>query len=139
MPIDGFLKIEGIEGESKDADHPGWLDVTGFAWGLSQEAVPDVDGKLSPGTPTVQSAQFTDVFGRASPGLFRACCMGSQIPAMTFEGRVSHGDEHFTVLKVELKDCLVTSVTTGSAGETVTEQIEVVFRSVFVEVKERPQ
>jgi type VI secretion system secreted protein Hcp len=139
VSIDGFLRIDGIDGESRDADHPGWLDVTGFEWGLSQEALPSMDGTLSAGTPTVRTARFSDVFGRASPGLFRACCTGRQIAAMTFESRVNFGDEHFTVLRVELKDCLVTSVETGSAGEFVTEQIEVAFRSILVEAKERPQ
>jgi type VI secretion system secreted protein Hcp len=138
MPIDGFLKIDGIEGECKDAQHEGWLDITELAWGLSQEPVPATDGTFSAGTPTVRSVQFTAPLGRASPNLFLACCMGRQIASMTFEGRLNYNDEHFTFMRADFKDCLVTSVETTSAGAFVTEEFEVVFRSVNVQTKERP-
>ena len=138
MPIDGFLKIDGIEGECKDTGHEGWLDVTGFDWGLSQEANPGTDGKLVGGTPTVRSAQFTQPFGRASPRLFISCAMGHQFPGMTLEGRLNYGKEKFTYLRAQFKDCLITSVQTQSTEAQITEEVEVVFRSVNVETWERP-
>jgi type VI protein secretion system component Hcp len=57
---------------------------------------------------------------------------------MTFEATVANGDTPFVFLRVDFKDCLITSVQTSSAGAEVTEQIEVVFRSVNVQNKELP-
>ncbi|MFC6051689.1 type VI secretion system tube protein Hcp [Acinetobacter portensis] len=33
MAIDIFLKIDGINGESKDSNHKDWIDVQDFSWG----------------------------------------------------------------------------------------------------------
>lgn len=34
-PLGLFLRIEGVEGESTDKDHKGWIDVLSYNWGLS--------------------------------------------------------------------------------------------------------
>ena len=34
-----FLKIDGIKGESKDADHSEWTDVNAYSWGVKRGAV----------------------------------------------------------------------------------------------------
>ena len=38
MPVEMFLKLAGIEGESSDAKHKGEIDVLAWSWGLSEEA-----------------------------------------------------------------------------------------------------
>src|SRR5262249_59447329 len=38
MPVEMFLKLAGIEGESSDAKHKGEIDVFAWSWGLSEEA-----------------------------------------------------------------------------------------------------
>ena len=35
MAVDMFLKLDGIEGESKDAKHAGEIDIESFAWGMA--------------------------------------------------------------------------------------------------------
>ena len=35
MAIDMFLKVEGVTGESKDANHASWIDVLSFNWGAA--------------------------------------------------------------------------------------------------------
>lgn len=34
---DYFLKLEGVDGESQDADHEGEIDIVSFGWTLSTE------------------------------------------------------------------------------------------------------
>ncbi|MGE6888400.1 type VI secretion system tube protein Hcp, partial [Serratia bockelmannii] len=36
MAMDMFLKVEGINGESKNANHKQWIDVFSFNWGARQ-------------------------------------------------------------------------------------------------------
>jgi len=33
--VDMFLKIDGVEGESKDQKHPGTIEIESFSWGMS--------------------------------------------------------------------------------------------------------
>jgi hypothetical protein len=40
MPVDLFLKLAGIDGESTDAKHKGEIDVLAWSWGLSQDRGP---------------------------------------------------------------------------------------------------
>ncbi len=135
----GFLKVEGIEGESKDATHRRWIDVSNVSWGMSQEAVPAVDGGLAPGAAEVQALSFTHRYDRASVRLFEACATGRMIGSMIFEAVVPfREDELYVYLRAEFQDCLVTSVQTSSVGEHVMETVEVVFRSVQVESFDKP-
>lgn len=138
MALDGFLKIEGIDGECKDARHPAWINVTGMSWGVSQEVVPGPDGALKGGAAEVQSFRFSQPYNRASVGIFEACATGRQIPSMQFEASVPFGDAPFVYLKALFKDCLITKVETSSSGAEVTESIEVVFRSLQLDAAERP-
>ena len=36
MAIDMFMKVEGINGEAKDANHKDWTDIESFDWGAEQ-------------------------------------------------------------------------------------------------------
>jgi len=35
MAIDVYLQIDGIKGESQDATHPGWIEVSQAQWGVT--------------------------------------------------------------------------------------------------------
>jgi type VI secretion system secreted protein Hcp len=138
MPLEGFLKVDGIDGECKDSRHKDWIDVHGLSWGVSQEALPGPDGTLRPGTPEVRSVVFNHQYDRASIGLFQACATGRQIPGIKFEAIVRNGDEPVVILKAEFQDCLVTKVQAMSSGPGMSERVEFVFRKVHLEAKERP-
>ena len=60
------------------------------------------------------------------------------MPTMTFEATIANGDTPFVFMRADFKDCLITSVQTASSETAVTEQVEVVFRSVNVQTKELP-
>ncbi|PDO89045.1 MULTISPECIES: Hcp family type VI secretion system effector [Kosakonia] len=43
-----FLRIDGINGESKDAQHPGWTDVNSYSWGSKRNnGAPGGTGKVN--------------------------------------------------------------------------------------------
>ena len=136
--LEGFLKVEGIDGECKDASHKGWIDVTGLSWGVSNQAAPSDDGSLEAGTPEVQSVSFSQQYNRASIGLFLACATGREIASMIFEGVARDGDSRPVLLRITIKDCLVTKVATSSTAANVMERVEVVFRSIDMQAQERP-
>jgi type VI secretion system secreted protein Hcp len=135
--LEGFLKIDGIEGECKDVLHKRWIDVSGFSWSVSNEVVPAPNGSFTGGTPEVQAVSFTQPYSRASVGLFMACANGRQIPEMVFESLIRDGDSRPAILKAIFRDCIVMKVATSSAEANVTERIEIAFRSVLVESEGR--
>ncbi|MCJ7600165.1 MAG: type VI secretion system tube protein Hcp, partial [Desulfobulbaceae bacterium] len=58
MPADDFLKIEGIDGESTDDKHKGWIEVLSYNWGVSQMASASAS---SSGGGTTQRADLQDL------------------------------------------------------------------------------
>src|SRR3974377_1021551 len=80
MPVDLFLKLAGIDGESTDARHRGEIEVLGWSWGQSQEAPSTCSGSGA-GAGKVKHLDLTiqkrvDV---ATPLLLSACAQGRHI------------------------------------------------------------
>ena len=44
MAVDMFIKIKGIDGESKGVKHEGQIDVLAWSWGMSQSGSFHVGG-----------------------------------------------------------------------------------------------
>ena len=42
MAVDQFLKIDSLEGESKDKKYAKWIDVLAWSWGMSQSGTTHV-------------------------------------------------------------------------------------------------
>lgn len=80
--FDAFLKIEGIPGESRDAAHPGWIEIESWSWG----ATPAAAGKC-----TLHDFHFTKKTDAASPALAKAALVGLLIPSATVE---VNGERH---------------------------------------------
>lgn len=125
MPFDGFLKIDGITGESKDAGHKNEIDVTAFSYGVTQSTSVATGGGLTAGKATLNAFTFNQTYHKGSVPLFVHACTGKPVGTVTFVARKSAGDKQLEYLTVTFKDCLVTSVDcSGSTdneipGETV--------------------
>ena len=42
--VDYFLQIAGVEGESMDSKHKGWIEVDSWSWGETRPAPPAAAG-----------------------------------------------------------------------------------------------
>lgn len=42
-----FLKIDGLTGESKDAQHQGWIDVNSYSWGAKRTGNTSGSGSMA--------------------------------------------------------------------------------------------
>lgn len=74
---DIFLKIDGIEGESKDSKHDKWIDVLTFKHGSIQSVQtgsPDAAGR-----GIFEPFVFKHLVDKATPKLQEACMKGSHI------------------------------------------------------------
>lgn len=136
--VDYFLKIDGIQGDSRDAKHKGEIELESFSWGETQQASAAQRAGGGAGKVSMQDFHFTTFVNKASPKLFLACATGKHIKEATLVARKAGKDQQeFLVYK--FTDVVVSSYQTGgSEGDTVpTEQIS--FNFARIDVEYRPQ
>src|ERR1700745_1380545 len=137
--VDYFLKIDGIQGESKADKHTKEIDIESFSWGATQSGTFAVGGGGGAGKVSMQDFHFTMPVNKASPGLFLCCAQGDHIKNAVLTCRKA-GKEQQEFLKVTMSDCLISSYQTGGhgGGDVVpTDQISLNFAKVEVEYKEQ--
>ncbi|MBN2271612.1 MAG: type VI secretion system tube protein Hcp [Sedimentisphaerales bacterium] len=79
---DGFLKIEGIEGECTDEHHKDWIEVLSYSHGVTQPTT--VLGGTT-GRCDHQDFSVVKTLDKASPKLALYCCNGEHIPEVKLQ------------------------------------------------------
>lgn len=113
-----FLSIDGIPGESVDADHRDWIDALSFSWGASSAAATTTGGGGGAGKATVTDLFVSSMLSQASPKLFLAVMNGKHAKTAVLEGVRRGGDQPLRFLKLALEDVLVTSYQSSAGDET---------------------
>jgi type VI secretion system secreted protein Hcp len=139
MPFDGFLKISGIEGESKDSKHGKEIDVLNFTYGVTQSTSVATGGGLSAGKSTLTAFTFNQTYHKGSVPLFLAAATGKHIDKVTFTARKSAGDNQLEYLVVDFEDCLVTSIqiSGGQENEIPNETVEIAYSKIKMKYYEQ--
>ena len=117
MPFDGFIKIDGIEGESNDSKHKNEIEVLSYSFGVSQAITGTVS---STGTFTGQRADlsplsFTKQLDKSSPKLKVACASGEHVKSAVLTLCRAGGDKQ-PYMEYKLTDVLVSGVRAGGAS-----------------------
>ncbi len=138
MAVDMFIKIDGIEGESKDKSHTNEIDVLAWSWGLSQSGTFHAGGGGGAGKVNIQDISFTKWLDKASPELMLACSNGKHIKEATLTVRKA-GEKPLEYLVIKLEKLLVSSASTGGSGgeDRLTENVTLNFAKVKVEYQEQ--
>jgi len=120
MAYNMFLKIDGIDGDSQDANHKKWIEVQSYAHKMSQAAggTLSAHGAHTGGRVDHEDFTLSKRLDSASPILAQYCCMGKHIPKVTFEVCRALGDQT-TFMVYEMSDVIISSVSpVGSAEAT---------------------
>lgn len=120
MPVDMFLKLKGIDGESIDAKHKGEIDVLAWSWGLSEEP-PQTGGGGGVGKVKAQDLSVHKLVDIASPLLLSYSAEGKHISdgTLTARNQIKGGvAQEFLLFK--MTNVLVTSV---NMAETTKDEI----------------
>jgi type VI secretion system secreted protein Hcp len=130
-----YLWLDGIEGESRDLGHQGWIEIATFSWGVGNSASYQTDqggsgqGGKSKTVGTLETFQINKRMDKASVSLFRTCMIGSKIDT----GRLSFvkldGETRVTYLRIELTKVHVQKVswTTEEAAAEIRETVDLNF------------
>ena len=108
MPVEMFLKLSGIDGDSVDAKHKGDIDVLAWSWGLSQEGATSTGGGGA-GRVKVQDISIQKLVDLASPLLLSFSAQGKHISDGTLTTR-KPGKDGGEFLLFKMTNVTVTSV-----------------------------
>jgi len=137
MAVDMFLDIEGeIQGESQDSVHKGEIDVLAWSWGLSQSGSFHAGGGGGAGKASFQDISITKWIDKSSPILMLYCSNGDHFKKAKLTVRKA-GKKPLEYLTIDMKNVLVTSVSTGGSGgeDRLTENVSLNFAQCAVKYK----
>ncbi len=133
MAVDMFLKIDTIKGETNDKAFKaaGAMDVLAWGWGISNSGTAHLGGGAGAGKANFQDISVTKFVDSASHALMNACATGTHLKSASLHIRKA-GKEQQEYITIELKEVLITSITTGGSGgeDRLTENIALNFAEV---------
>jgi len=121
MAYNLFLRIDGIQGDSKQAGHEDEIELLSFSWGVTN--APTTTGAAAGSgvsKPRLSDLSVTKFSDKASPALFRACASGQHVKTVTLTCRRTDGQDYF---KIELVDVLVSDYVVGGHANSDTEDV----------------
>jgi type VI protein secretion system component Hcp len=108
----GYIKFDGIEGESRDSEHKGWIDLQSVSMGVSRDAA----SGMATGKRQHKPLTITKEIDKSSPMLMRAKDNGT-----VFSNVKIKADGHVTVLK----RATIVDITSDGNAEVITLEGEV--------------
>ena len=110
---DLFLEVQGVPGESQDAQQRNSIDIRSYSWGASG------GGEARPALQELAVVKNVDI---ASPLLFQRLVTGAQIPSVELIARTA-GANPFVYLRLCFQDVTVSSIkqSAGTAENVSTE------------------
>lgn len=139
MALNAYLKIDGIEGESRDDKHRDQIEIESFSWGESNFASAASGGGGATGKVSMNDFHFVMRVSKASPKLFLACASGEHLPEAQLSISKAGAEQMIDYLYWKFTDILITSYQTGgSSGDAVpTDSFSLNFAKIEVSYKEQ--
>jgi type VI secretion system secreted protein Hcp len=124
-----YLKLDGLDGESKDTDHTDWIEVDSWSWGVDNPASFATGQGGQATQANIASLNILKVVDKASVALFKNSTTGKHIASATLSCMKLDGDSRIEFLKVDFTDLMVSSLQWSGAGEgnLVNESVALVF------------
>ena len=128
-----FIKIDGIDGESEDDDHKGWIDILSWSWGMSQSASAHIGGGGSNAQASVQDVNFVKFVDKGTAAIMHCCLSGKHIAKAELHCTKAGGDNKaLEYIIVKMDEVIISSCSTGGSGgeDRLTENVSLNFAKV---------
>lgn len=135
MAFDAFIKIPGVDGESKRKGFEKQIEIHSFSLGASNPTTIGTGGGGGAGKVSVSSFNFMKKSDITSPVLFQACCEGDHYDKVAVTLNKAGGKAPVDFLKYEFEDVYVESVQwSGASGgdDTPAESVSFAFGKISV-------
>jgi type VI secretion system secreted protein Hcp len=123
--VDMFLKIEGIEGESQDKNHKGWIEISSVQYGISA-SIPSSGEKTS--KAAFSDVLITKVLDKASPKIAMSTANGEQYPSG--EIHFCDSDSAMCFYTIKLSNVIISQYSFSSGGDLPTESVSLAYGSM---------
>jgi type VI secretion system secreted protein Hcp len=127
MAFDAFIHIDGIEGESSDDRHAGWIEVQNFNLSVGQRVSRTASSAGGAGAERADFSEFTlaKLLDLATPQLALACAAGTHIDKIVVE-ICRAGKDKVKLMEYRFSNCLISAFATSSAdGEFPVDDVAV--------------
>lgn len=111
MASDVYLLIDGINGESNDDRHKGWIEVESVDWGVMQptNGTMSTAGGHTIGRAVFDAIRITKAVDLASPKLMELAAQGKTISKAKLEFFRADGANRIRYYEITLENVLVSS------------------------------
>ena len=114
--VDMFLRLGEITGESQDKVHKEEIDVLSWNWGMSNSGTTHLGPIGGEGKSSVKDLSIIKWIDKATPTIMFHALTGERIPDALLTIRKAGGTTPVEYLKIDFKDIIVTSASTGGSG-----------------------
>jgi type VI secretion system secreted protein Hcp len=124
MAFDAFIKFDGIEGESTDGKHSGWIELTSCDMEINQTISTTAS---SAGGASAERAEFSDLtftklLDKSSPKLALACADGTHFNTVAIE-LCRSGTEKIKFMEIKLANSFISSLSFSAGGDFPSETV----------------
>jgi type VI secretion system secreted protein Hcp len=133
MGFDAFIKFDGIEGESADSKHAGWIEILNYDLDVSQRVSRTASsaGGATTGRADFSELCFSKLLDKATPALALACAAGTHFDKVVIE-ICRAGKDKVKFMEYTLFNCIISKMTTASAdGEFPVDDVAVNFGRIL--------
>ncbi|MVW70269.1 type VI secretion system tube protein Hcp [Bordetella sp. 15P40C-2] len=128
------MKIDGANGESRDANHKNWTDIISFSWGATQPGNMSSGGGLGAGKASFNDLHVVARIDKAAPAVMKHCASGKHLSRIELSV-CKAGGQQVEYTKITLEDVLVSSV--QLSGEMNSEAVTVNYAFQAAKVKQQ--
>ncbi|KVP45282.1 Hcp family type VI secretion system effector [Burkholderia ubonensis] len=108
MGVAMFMKVDGVAGESADAQHKGWTDIQTFSWGASQPGAMASGSGGNAGKASFNDLVVAAYMDKGAPAIIKNCASGKHLPSVEISACKTGGTQ-VEFMRVTLQEVLVTS------------------------------
>lgn len=137
MAGDMFLKIDGVEGESKDDAFKGAIDIDSWSFGATNHGSMGRGGGGGTGKADFQDISVIKQTDAASHELLKSAATGKHWPKAVISCRKASGDKAHVYLVVTMEDVFCSGFQTSGSGDIQSESITLNYSKIKYEYKEQ--
>lgn len=132
MAVDYFLKLDGIQGESADANHKNEIQIMSWSWGASQVSSVAGTGGSGAGKADLSDFSIMTYFDKATPKFFKSIGAGTHIATGTMSA-IKSGANGKPYLKVDFKELFVSSLQISGSSEIPTVSLSFTYNEIKID------
>ena len=136
-PLDFFLKLDSIPGESRDAKHKDEIDVTSWSWGLTNTGTAHAGGGGGSGKAVFQDFRWTQEVDRSVVPIFLNTATGKHVRSARLDVVRDDGKASTSFFELSFNDVLLNQLQLGGSGAAQSASAGLSFAEVTM--RYRPQ